>query len=146
MIRGRICLAHPDHDPAVPIQVHHVQPRARGGIGSPTVRLCANAHGSVHSLLDAIEEVASVSPYATVTEVLNQLPAEVWRSYSGAERVIAYHGWRRYGLGFLGGRYANHYRLWRTDGTARARDVPTFDDINHAARWSRRWRRELQRL
>lgn len=146
MIRGRVCLAHPDHDPAVPIQIHHLQPRARGGIGTPTVQLCANAHGSVHALLDVIEELALNSPYATVDEVLRGLPERTWTSFTGPERVIAYHGWRTYGLGFLGGRYANHYRLWRTDGTARAPDVPMFDDVNHAARWSRRWRRELERL
>lgn len=146
MIRGRVCLAHPSHPCQVPIEVHHVRPVARGGMGTATVQLCANAHGTVHHLLDAIEDQALVSPYATVLEVIRNLPRDVWASYPGAERVIAYRGWQAYGLGFLGNRYATHYRLWLTDGHPRIPDVPVFTDIAHAARWSRRWRRELERL
>lgn len=146
MIRGRVCLAHTEHPCPVPIQIHHVRPVARGGVGTTTVQLCANSHGLVHALLDAIEELAAVSPYATTLEVIRGLPEKVWAGYPGPVRLIAYRGWQVYGTGFLGGRYSTHYRLWRTDGTPREPGTPVFSDIAHAARWSRRWRRELERL
>jgi hypothetical protein len=146
MTQGRACLAHPDHLVPVPIEIHHVRPVARGGQDSITVTLCANAHGAVHALLDEIEARAVTSPYATVHEVIRALPREVWAGFEGRIRYIAYKGWQQYGLGFLNGRYAAHHRLWNTAGEARAHDVPEFRDIRHAARWSRRWRRELERL
>lgn len=123
-----------------------MQPRARGAVAAPTVWLCANAHGAVHALLDQIEDHALVSPYATVLEVLQTLPDHVWSRYTPAARGIAYHGWRMYGLAFMGGRYSIHYRFWRTDGSPRTPETPVFADLRHAARWSRRWRRELERL
>lgn len=145
-MRGRVCLAHPCHPDPVPIQIHTVRPVARGGQGTPTVQLCANAHGSVHALLEELEAYASVSPYATVAECIRLLPREVWSRFSTAERVIAYRGWQAYGLGYIGGRYASHARMWFTDGSPKMAGVPVFADLQHAARWSRRLRRELERL
>lgn len=146
MAAGRICLAHARHPATVPIHWHRIRPLARGGRRSPGVQLCANAHGTVHQLLDAIEEAALSAPYAGVHEVIRRLPCAVWAAFPGPERVVAYAGWKSYGLGFLNGRYAAHYRFWRTDGTPKLDDVPVFDDLLHAARWSRRWRREMERL
>ena len=137
---------HQEHDEDVPIESHSVRPRPRGGGDSQSIRLCANAHGRVHHLLDDIEAVAASSPFATVGEVLRSLPEIVWSAYGIEERAVAYRGWQSYGLGFLNGRYAAAYRYWRTDGTPKREDVPMFDDLFHAARWSRRWRRELGAL
>jgi hypothetical protein len=69
--------------------------------------------------------------------------ARLWASYPGAVRVIAYKGWLSYGIGFLGGVYDERYRLWDTAGRPRLDAVPQYADLMHAARWSRRWRREL---
>jgi hypothetical protein len=146
MPQGRVCLAHDSHPAPVPIHLHHVQPVARGGHRSQTVQVCANAHGAVHALLDEIEAHATASPYATVHEVIRALPHGVWASYEGRVRYIAYKGWQLYGLGFLNGRYTVHHRLWNTAGEPKRADVPVFSDIRHAARWSKRWRRELERL
>lgn len=140
---GRLCLAHQDHAPPVPIEVHHVRPVTRGGRGSPTVQLCANAHGQVHDLLDRLEALAVRSPYTTTREIVERLPRDLWAAYPGAVRVIAYKGWLTYGVGFLGGLYDDRYRLWATDGAPRMAGVPVYADVMHAARWSRRWRREL---
>lgn len=142
---GRVCTVHAEHDDPVPIEDHRVRPAPRGGADA-SVRLCANAHGRVHALMDEIEAVALSSPFAVVDEVLRSLPDATWQSFTVAERGIAYHGWRTYGLAFLQGRYATAYRLWRTDGTAKEPDTPHFDDLYHAARWSRRWRQELDAL
>lgn len=142
---GRECLVHPEHDEPVPIEDHRPRPGPRGG-GGASVHLCANAHGRVHNLLDLIEDVAVASPYAVASEVLRTLPDDIWRAYSVTERAVAYRGWMAYGPGFINGRYASAYRLWRTDGTAKEPDVPHFDDLYHAARWSRRWRKELDAL
>jgi hypothetical protein len=143
---GRVCLAHPDHADAAPIVFHHVRPVSRGGAGTMTVQLCANAHGLVHALLDDIEAVALTSPYATVDEVIRLIPRGTWAFYPGAVRVIAYKGWQSYGLGFLGGRYQRQHQLWDTTGAARNANTPAYADVRHAARWSRRWRREIERL
>lgn len=110
------------------------------------VSLCANAHGRVHVLLDEIEDTAAASPYATVGEVLRSIPGDLWPGFDAVERMIAFHGWETYGLGFLNGRYETAARLWRTDGAPKLPDVPLFVDLGHAARWSRRWRRELGAL
>lgn len=141
-----MCLVHQEHTEAVPVHDHHVRPRPRGGGDSQTIQLCANAHGRVHYLLDGIERTAKSTPYATLGEVLRTLPDDVWRAFDVTERAIAYRGWEMYGLGFLNGRYETAYRLWRTDGTARDDEIPHFDDLYHAARWSRRWRREMDAL
>lgn len=110
------------------------------------IRLCANTHGRVHYLLDHIEGYAVVCPYATMGEVLAHLPRHVWLGFSEMERVIAYRGWESYGLGFLNGRYLSSYRFWSTDGAAKEDAVPHFDDLYHASRWSRKWRREMEAL
>lgn len=143
---GRDCLVHTEHDDPVPIVSHHVRPQARGGGDSQIIRLCANAHGRVHSLLDDVEDYASSSPFATVDEVLTSMPASAWIVYTPTEKVIAIRGWQTYGNGFLNGMYATAYRLWRTDGSPRDDGTPLFADLGHAARWSRRWRRELGAL
>ena len=137
---------HPDHEQDVPIEPHHVRPLARGGGESQVVSLCANAHGRVHVLLDEIEATAMSSPYATVSEVIRTMPDDLWPGYDATERLIAFHGWEAYGLSFLNGRYATLYKLWRTDGTPKEPGTPLFVDLGHAARWSRRWRRELDAL
>lgn len=142
---GTHCLAHGEHARPVPIEMHHVRPVARGGQGSPSVPLCANAHGAVHELLDELEAVAVISPFALVDEVIRTLPRDIRRQYDGPVRVIAYKGWQLYGLAFLGGRHVNDHRHWRTDGTARQPGIPAFNETMHAARWSRRWRRNLER-
>ncbi len=46
----------------------------------------------------------------------------------------------------LDGMFATAYRLWRTDGTPKEDGVPLFADLGHAARWSKRWRKELGAL
>lgn len=151
---GRNCLAHGEHLRPVPIDMHSVRPVARGGRGTATVPLCANAHGLVHALLDEIERRAVASPYATVHEVIRSLPRSLWAGFDGRVRLIAYAGWAGhrergltgYGSGFLSGRYATHFRLWWSDGSPKLPDVPVFADVAHAARWSSRWRRELERL
>lgn len=143
---GRDCLVHPEHVENVPIQPHHVRPRPRGGGDSQMMTLCANAHGRVHRLLDEIEAYATMSPYATAGEVLSLLPPFVLDNFHVTEQVIAFRGWGTYGAGFVGGRYVTAHRLWLTDGTAREDETPHFDDLYHAARWSRRWRKEMNAL
>lgn len=106
--------------------------------------VCANAHGRIHYLLDEIEAYASAAPFATVAEVIDHLPP--WSAFEPIERSAALRGWQMYGIGFLGGRYAAAYRYWRTDGEPKEANVPHFDDLYHAARWSRRWRHELDAL
>jgi hypothetical protein len=143
---GRTCLVHTEHPDHVPIEAHHIRPVPRGGETSQVLNICANAHGRVHALLEEIEATAVASPYATVGEVLRSIPNDLWPGFDVTERMIAFHGWEAYGLGFLNGRYDNAYRLWRTDGTPKQSDVPLFADLGHAARWSRRWRKELGAL
>jgi len=153
MKRGRLCVAH-EHPVPVPILFHPLRPLPRGGTSSRTVQLCANGSAEVFHILDLIEDRAVASPFSTVVEVVRSLPAAVWASLGGAERVIAYRAWagdkRRdvpgYGVAFMSGRYAIHYRHWRTDGSPKQAGVPVFSDIGHAARWSKRWRREMERL
>ncbi len=142
---GRVCLVHPEHLEPVPIEGHRLRPAPRGG-GGASVQVCANAHGRIHSLLDEIEDRAAASPFATADEILRAMPHETWTAYTVIERAVAYRGWMTYGLGFLNGRYATAYRLWRTDGTPKTGEAPVFADLYHAARWSKRWRRELGAL
>lgn len=143
---GRECLVHAEHDEPVPIEQHHVRPLARGGGEGQSVGVCANSHGRIHYLLDDLESFAASSPYATVDEVARSVPDRTWETYTPTERVIALRGWNAYGLGFLNGRYRTAYDLWRTDGTPKHDGVPLFADLGHAARWSRRWRKELDAL
>lgn len=143
MSLGRVCLAHPDHHPAVPIDLHHVHPRARGGRDGQAVQLCANAHGQVHALLDDIEAHAVSSPFATTREVVDRLPRNVWADYSGPVRLIAYKGWLAYGLGFLNGMYAEQFRHWTSAGVPKSAGVPHFADREYAR--TPRWRQALAR-
>jgi hypothetical protein len=143
---GRACMVHPEHEQDVPIEGHHVRPLARGGGDAQVISLCANAHGRVHVLLDEIEAVATATPFGTVSEVLRTIPNDLWPGFDVTERMIAFHGWESYGLSFLNGRYLTAHRLWRTDGSPKEPDVPLFADLGHAARWSKKWRRELDAL
>lgn len=143
---GRECLVHTEHDEPVPIVQHHVRPLTRGGGESQSVGVCANSHGRIHCLLDDLESFAAASPYATVDEVARSVPDRTWETYTATERVIALRGWNAYGLGFLNGMYTTAFQLWRTDGTPKQDGVPLFADLGHAARWSRRWRKELDAL
>lgn len=143
---GRDCFVHPEHDRDEPIQGHHVRPATRGGGDSQTLRLCANAHGRVHYLLDRLEDYAVASPFATVDEVVASIPADIWQLFTGGERSLVIHGWGTYGNAFLNGMYETAYRLWRTDGTPKDETTPHFADLGLAARWSRRWRKELGAL
>lgn len=143
---GRDCLVHPEHDEPVPIERHHVRPQPRGGGDAQTIGLCANAHGRVHFLLDDLEDFAVSSPYATVDEVVTSVPGAIWETFAPIERKIAIRGWHTYGNAFLNGMYATAYQHWRTDGTPKQDGTPLFADLGHAARWSKRWRRELGAL
>jgi hypothetical protein len=143
---GRECMVHKKHDEKVPVEPHYVRPRPRGGGDSQALTVCANAHGRIHYLLDSIEGYAVSCPYATPSEVLRYLPAHVASGFNDMEQVIASRGWMSYGLGFLNGRYSNAYRWWATDGSAKEDEVPHYDELFHASRWSRKWRRELNEL
>lgn len=143
---GRDCTVHAEHAEAAPIEQHHVRPLARGGGESQTINLCANAHGRVHFLLDDLENFAVSSPHSTASEVAASVPGSLWAAFSEMERLIALRGWEAYGNGFINGMYATAYRLWRTDGTPKEDGVPMFADLGHAARWSRRWRKEMDAL
>lgn len=140
---GRDCTVHDEHDEPVPIEKHHVRPLARNGGDSQQIRLCANAHGRVHFLLDDLEDFAVSSPHSTASEVASSVPGTLWATFSEMERLVALRGWYLYGNGFTNGMYATAYRLWRTDGSPKVAEAPAFVDLGHAARWSRKWRKEL---
>lgn len=142
---GRDCVVHA-HGEAVPIEEHHVRPLARGGGESQFVQLCSNAHGRVHYLLEDLEGYAISSPHSTASEVARSVPSGMWDDFTEMEQLIALRGWQAYGNGFVNGMYATAYRLWRTDGTPKLPDTPPFADLGYAARWSKKWRRELGAL
>jgi hypothetical protein len=143
---GRDCVVHREHGEVAPIERHHVRPLARGGGQSQAIRLCANAHGRVHWLLDDLEGFAVSSPHSTASEVARSVPGAAWSGFLPIERSIALNGWEAYGNGFINGMYETAFRLWRTDGTPKEDGVPLFADLGHAARWSKKWRKELDAL
>ena len=132
---GRVCVAHEHADPLcacgrpVPIESHPVRPLARGGDAARAVRLCAPSRAAVHRLLDVIEVAARAVPSARWVDAVRLVPASVLASFGGAERVIACKGWRTYAAAFLAGRYDIHFRLWRTDGSPKTPDVPSFAEF-----------------
>ena len=83
---GRGCIAH-RHTSWVPENAHHVWPLGDGGPDTwdNQVILCANAHYSVHSLLDLARKAGSVQA----------VPWQVRRQYGSAVRVLATLGWER---------------------------------------------------
>lgn len=62
---GTGCAVH-RHREQVPLQVHHIHPLGRGGADVPDnrVTLCANAHGSVHALLDDLLRTGGLTPWS----------------------------------------------------------------------------------
>jgi len=144
---GIDCLAHGRHSAPVPIEEHHLRPLARGGDpAEPTIALCANAHGLVHALLDEIEGIAVVSPYATLHEVVRTLPDSVWASFPGKVRLIAYRGWQAYGLAFLGRRLRGQHRHWTTDGQPKTDGLPAYGEATRTLALARRLRRHIATL
>lgn len=63
---GTTCAVH-EHREMVPIEVHHIHPTGLGGpdIAANKVKLCANAHGSVHLYLDLLRKHNGVVPWST---------------------------------------------------------------------------------
>jgi hypothetical protein len=61
---GTVCAVH-RHLTLVPLQVHHVHPLGRGGPDVPAnrVTVCANAHGSIHALLDLLLKSGGLVPW-----------------------------------------------------------------------------------
>lgn len=85
MAMGRDCAAH-HHREDVPIELHHVWPVGDGGpnIKANRVSVCANAHSSIHDLLDKGRKIAG-GPAA--------LPWRVRLRYGQGVRRIARAGW-----------------------------------------------------
>jgi hypothetical protein len=81
---GRTCAAH-RHREDVPIEVHHIWPLGAGGPDTRANRiaLCANAHGSVHFLLDRANKLGG---YPNV-------PWSYRRRFGPAVRKLAERGW-----------------------------------------------------
>lgn len=85
MAMGRDCVAHV-HREDVPIEVHHVWPKGDGGpdVKTNRVRVCANAHSSIHDLLDKGRKVLG-GPAG--------LPWSVRHRYGRKVRQLAQAGW-----------------------------------------------------
>lgn len=125
MSRGRECAAH-SHRSAVAQERHHLQPKSRGGLDVATNMrtLCANAHGDVHYLLDAIEDQArQLGEGAQPIDAFTSIPAAVRRTYGAGVVRAALDGWARYGADYLAGKYARRAALWHTSGQPRATTV-----------------------
>jgi hypothetical protein len=82
---GRTCAVH-NHREDVPLERHHVWPLGHLGPDVPAniVTLCANAHGSVHSLLDQARKVGGV----------DKVPWLVRRRYGRRVRRVAEAGYQ----------------------------------------------------
>lgn len=144
---GVDCFAHGTHHGLVPIETHHLHPASRGGDPSAAgVSLCANAHGLVHALMDEIEAAAVVSPYATLHEVVRDLPHEQWARFPGKIRLIAYRGWQTYGLAFLGRRFVRQHRHWDSAGRPRTPGMPAYGETARALALPRHLRRSIATL
>lgn len=83
---GQTCQAHKHHS-MVPIEIHHIWPLGDGGpnIAANRVPLCANAHGSVHYLIDLCRKHGS---YTAV-------PWTLRRQFGFTVRQLALLGWDR---------------------------------------------------
>lgn len=83
-VLGRECAAH-RHRELVPLHVHHVWPKGRGGpdIDANRVTVCANAHYSIHALLDWHIKTRGVVPWS------------VRRQYGRKIRALAALGYER---------------------------------------------------
>lgn len=83
---GVSCVAH-RHNSMVPIERHHVWPLGDGGSNTKEniVPLCANAHGSVHYLIDLCRKHGSYTA----------IPWTIRRQYGFAVRQLALLGWNR---------------------------------------------------
>ncbi len=82
---GLVCAAH-KHDTWVPMNDHHIWPLGDGGpdVAANKVTLCANAHYSVHAVLDHIEKRAKA----------DLLPEwDFMRRFSPVIRELAWRGW-----------------------------------------------------
>lgn len=81
---GRACWAHV-HLSRVPLEDHHVWPKADGGPNVPANRrlLCSNAHSAVHDLLDKMRKAGTEA-----------LPWQLRRGYGRKVRRLAVAGYR----------------------------------------------------
>jgi hypothetical protein len=61
---GTTCLVHV-HDGWVPLEWHHVWPLGDGGpdVRQNKIRVCANAHYSIHAMLDALAKGKGIVPW-----------------------------------------------------------------------------------
>lgn len=77
-----VCACH-KHREMVPMEVHHIWPKGMGGpdIPSNRIRICSNAHGSIHSYL------------ALLIKGNGRVPWVVARHYGRAVRKYALQGW-----------------------------------------------------
>ncbi len=81
---GRDCAVH-RHREDVPLEVHHIWPMGDGGPDKAhnRVRLCANAHGAIHDLIDKGRKVKGPG----------NLPWLLKRRYGRKVRQLAATGW-----------------------------------------------------
>lgn len=140
---GTDCLLH-EHRSPVPLEAVPLWPAARGGpLGGPTVYVCANSAALIWDLLTRIEGHAEGRAQDTAAAVLRYAP-ERWRqAFPGTERLVAYRMWLKYGDAFLRGAIDGLVESWHPDGSPRARDFPSIDQLTAAARWPARIRRRL---
>jgi hypothetical protein len=92
MPMGTMCAVHV-HRTWVPMEVHHVWPKGLGGpdIAANKVKLCANAHYSVHSFIDLL------------IKNNGRVPSETARHYSAKVKSFAMQGWTEAGRPMHGG-------------------------------------------
>lgn len=64
MPRGTDCKVHVHHS-MVPLEMHHIIPKAYGGTNIPEnlVRICANGHGDVHFYLSLLFKFQGFVPW-----------------------------------------------------------------------------------
>jgi len=128
MARGTDCAIH-SHRTPVPQERHHLQPVSRRGetTDDNLALVCANAHGNIHYLLDAIEKAAvglmarvkEGDKRPTYTDAFLAVPQAVVNTYSDGERKLARAGWRRYGADFMKGKLAREWTETTTMGILR---------------------------
>lgn len=91
MKMGMQCAVHV-HREMVPQEDHHVWPLGDGGpnVAANKVRVCANAHYSIHAYLDLLREFA---PGAA--EDSTAVPYVLRRQFGARARGLALDGWRQ---------------------------------------------------